>query len=257
MADVTTYDGIIKLISDGYYKVEPFYKEFQAATTLAGDSGFTSRRIDFPTRPALPGSVTKYRFLNATGVVSTVALGTFLIGIGTNLGSLDISGASGTFTDGSAMPSITSLGASAKQTGIVFAEVTTVLNSAPGTYSFTYKNQAGTGSRTSATITPSNSAAVGSAGFVSLQTGDWGVQDITAASRSSGTTPSGVIKFWGVQTIAMFANTPATTALTTNLQTSGFNFPSLAASDQILIIHLNTNQNAMAYSGSIMTVAEH
>jgi hypothetical protein len=134
-----------------------------------------------------------------------------IVGIEYQLGQITANGGTGTFVDGSAMPtkSFRIGGASSSlQTSamLVFASVSTVMVGA-GTYTLTitYVNQDGTGSRT-ATLTIPNIAAVNSAFDVipHLQAGDTGIQDITNITLTG---TSGVIRIYGLLPLGYSTNT--------------------------------------------------
>jgi hypothetical protein len=157
-----------------------------------------------------------------------------------NLGSIDISPS--TFTDANAFPTYTELGdASVSESGVVFAEVTTVLNATPGSLAITYVDQNGNTAEATTAVALTASAAVGTGAFIALNAGDYAVRDITAAARTLGTTPTGVIKFWGVRPLIM---TPVTSLGGTmeNLLTSAFHPQRFAAGDQLAVIFMNTTQ---------------
>lgn len=130
-----------------------------------------------------------------------------------DLGTLtlgDGAGGASSFADGTTMPTrSTSLATSEIQYGMIIAEVTEALNSAPGTFTITYDGLNSSGStvtsQTSSAMTPANSSSKYSCGTVILNTTHIGVSDITAASRSGGTNPSGKIKFWGCLPIDVLA----------------------------------------------------
>jgi hypothetical protein len=264
MADVTSYDQIIQLISDGLSSQQTFYSENQTVVPVnpASIAYASSRRAYTKPFPSLPSGVTKYRVLGATGQASNTGV-PLAIGCSIykayNLGSLtlgDGAGGASSFADGVAMPTVTQLGNSVVQNAVVIAEVTTALTATPGNYTFTYKNQAGTGGQTSETISPVGSAPVRSMGYCGLATGDTGVQDITASSRAAGTNPGGVIKFWGVVPVGKFElSNGAFAGGFTNLLTSGFSWLQFDAADQLLIVPHFTAVVGASF-GKIWTVGE-
>ena len=197
-----TYNNFINAISQGFGNGngEPFWDEVQTLTvsTPSGSALPIQRLGQSLVLPALPVGVAAYivtRFLTQTSTTLISCMLAKLI----DLGRLDFSGgAPGTFTDGSTMGTATVLGtASAARFSPVICEVTTAMNAAPGTFTITYIDQAGNTAETTAALTPGASAPVRSCGTVALNTGDLGVRDITAAATSAGTTPSGIIQFWG------------------------------------------------------------
>lgn len=208
MAAVTTFDALLARISNEYDETFVWWGDATSKNTTANTGVNIYRFGDVKAVPgSLPTGVTAYIPTEISTLVSgSATTGMILFAEQIDLGHLDISGASGTFTDGSAMPTRTELGSSIQIASPILAEVTTALNATPGTYTVTYTNQSGTGSRVTSATTPTNSAALRSAGFLTLSTtttNDTGCVDITAAARAAGTTPTGVIKFWGLIPIAL------------------------------------------------------
>lgn len=235
---ITSYNDLIARIGGNYWLSQPLWGE-QTATVTSTISGSdfasvaTARLGEGKALPSgLPTGVTSYIPTRVTSAVS-VAGQSILICKMVNLGSLDISGASGTFTDGSAMPTVTELGVSRQIASPVLMEVTTVLNATPGTITITYVDQDGNGAETTAGHVLTASVAVRSVGTVLLNSTDWGASDITAAARSGGTTPTGVIKFWGIIPISFMSGSPGLAGMTVldNLLTSGFSWLELGAGD--------------------------
>jgi hypothetical protein len=208
---ITSMDGLIDRICDGFADIVPLYGNsvdtricpFGTASTVPQfvRAGF-SRAMPNP----LPSGVTGYIPTEFTWHMSAnPATRSLLLAECIDLGSLDISGASGTFTDGVAMPTRTELGTSRIVANPVICDVTTILNATPGTLNVTYTDQDGNTAAGPATALTA-SCPVSSVGFLPLNTGDIGVRDITAATRTLGTTPTGVIRFWGVQPVGVFHN---------------------------------------------------
>lgn len=107
-----------------------------------------------------------------------------------NLGVLTVSGNS--FADGVTMPMKKIFGQNV-QTGsqVAFVVVTATLTATTPVLTITYKNQAGTASRTAEMTLPTN-ALVNSAFLINphLQSGDTGIRDITGVSISTGSAGS-------------------------------------------------------------------
>jgi hypothetical protein len=161
--------------------------------------------------PAMPSGVTAYMPCKAW--IHSTQNAPMLVGRIVDLGSLDISGASGTFTDGAVMPTVTELGESRQVSGPVICEVTTALNATPGTFTATYEDQDGNTGQVSPAATLTASAPIGSAGLLPMLAGDHGVLDISNAARAAGTTPTGVIKFWGVMDAVIWPASSAAVAM--------------------------------------------
>lgn len=232
---LTTYNQFIARIAAGYGGVELFDGEVPVSTTTTLISGYTGGQnpSGMRTLPTLPTGVTAY-IPTAVSLSATTITG-YLVAKAIDLGSIDISGASGTFTDGSAMPTMTELGTSRTTCSGVIAEVTTQLGTVPGSLTITYVDQDGNAAETTAAKSLTASALVGSCGYMFLNTGDTGVRDITDATRSGGTTPTGVIKFWGVVPIAFISTGSIDLAEKLNLITQFFNPIRLGAGDVIRV----------------------
>jgi hypothetical protein len=252
---LTTYDQFIDRIADGYGGVELFDGEVPTATTTTLLSGFNGGQniAGMRTLPTLPSGVTAY--IPTAISLSTGGLTSYLVAKVISLGSIDISGASGTFTDGSAMPTITELGTSRTTCSGVIAEVTTALNATPGSLSITYVDQDGNSAEATTAQALTASAVVGTCGYVILNAGDNGVQDITTAVRSVGTTPTGVINFWGVVPITMVSVCNVDIPEKINLITQHFNPIRLGAGDVIRVFPMIASTAKRVY-GIINFVGE-
>lgn len=236
------YNDFVARAANGYIMSQPFWDESNTATTstVRTSQAAAIQRLGYSkVLPSLPSGVTAYMVTQIFGSNSTFA-GACLVAKLINFGSLDISTPS--FTDGNQMPTVTTLGQSRQLASAVLMEVTTVLNATPGNFTITYVDQDGNSSETSASTALTASATVKSVGWVPLNSPDWGARDITTATRTGGTTPTGVIKFWGVIPIAMWNITPASNGVFTgeNLMTSGVNIPRLGAADEIGLFGFST-----------------
>ena len=209
---------------------------------MGGNSIILQKISPIQDLPSFPTGVTGYIPTSIYVETGSNTAASILFAQMINLGSIDISGASGTFTDGSTMPTKTELGVSRKVPGCVFREVTTALNAAPGSLTITYKDQDENTAETTTAQTLGNSSVVGNSGFIALNSPDTGVTDITAATRSAGTTPTGVIKFWGIIPIGLVSHMGGAVAFGEykNLITSSFIFNRLPASTQLGAFFLNS-----------------
>ena len=201
------YEDFVAGINAGRSRVQPIFGNIPATTTATpfAASFISWQKIGytraFPT--PLPGGVTGYVVTEVATGISGTAVGSVLVAKLVNFGNLDISGASGTWTDGSQMPTVTELGASVQVASSIMGVVTTSLNATPGTFTVTYVDQNGNAAEACAAITPTASTLAGSGGIIRLNSGDWGARDITTAARQAGTTPTGVITFYGLIPICM------------------------------------------------------
>jgi hypothetical protein len=204
MASVTTFNELFARMSADYIRKEPAYHYTGAATTAtpfgaAGSSGqFVANLKPVPT---LETGVTAYIPVRYEAVASLVNTGTIL-GKLVDLGALTLgngAGGASSFADGNAMPTVTECGVSRQVASCVFGVVETAITATPGTFTITYVDQDGNAAETTAAITPTASSLVGSMGIIQPLNGtDWGVRDITAAARTGGTNPGGVVRFYGI-----------------------------------------------------------
>lgn len=255
MAPVTTYDGLLARIGSGYWATQPIYDFNGTAGVILGGNGVammrSGRTMDLP---ALPGGVSAYiptmiGINDSNAAAATAHMVVRLI----SLGTLDIS--TPTFTNGSNMPTVTEAGVSRTTCGAVWIEVTTALNATPGSITITYNDQDGNTAETTTAQALGASAPVGSSGWIALNAPDIGVRDITTATRTGGTTPTGVLTFWGVIPLALInSTTTANLGGVENLITSGFNCQRLAGSEKIGVFAIGTTIKAI--SGSIFFVGD-
>jgi hypothetical protein len=257
------YNDIIARIASGYWAAEPFYGNRAVAAAnvdLIPSTGWNAANNRpwivgwVRTTQSLPAGVTAY-------ILSEVSLSLFpnrpvLLAELVNLGSIDISGASGTFTDGSVMPTETELGASVVKFGPVLVEVTAALNATPGSLTVTYTNQDGTTLHSSGALVLGASCGVGQANFLTLAAGDYGVRDITAAARSGGTTPAGTLKFWGVIPIVQTGIPTGGAAVSENLLLDSCNPRRIGAGKLIAAIQLGATSSQGVVFGSAFLVGD-
>jgi hypothetical protein len=251
-----TYDEFIDRVSDGYYIHEMFWDENQVASVNLASNLMACQRLgkckQMP--DPLPTGVTNYIVTRISCACSTSAQAMLFARL-VNLGSIDIG--TNTFTDGVAMPTRSELGSSIPSASPIIIEVTTALNATPGSITTTYIDQDGNAAQATSAIALSASMPAGSSGYLTLGSNDWGVQDITNVVQSGGTTPSGVVKLWGVIPIAFM---PASAAVSTshqdNLLTSGFNPQRFGAGIEIGSFVFGASVVAKAMYGDIFIVGD-
>lgn len=194
-----THNDLISRITNGFESTEPIHLWAPATRSSPIAAGlYAGRGFFVQKRPSsLETGVTAHIPEQVIGSVSQVGsmMGYYHMIL---LGTLDISGASGTFTDGSNMGTSTFGGQTINRYGPVWMEVTTALNATPGNLTITYVDQDGNTAETTSALNLSASAVVGSGSLMRLNSTDIGVRDITNATRGAGTTPTGIIKFWGL-----------------------------------------------------------
>ena len=261
MAKILTYDDIINRIAGGFSSVQPIYDtQLTNIVAFGGNSANYARAgytKDMPSTslPTAEG-VSAYMLTGCsifdTDTNSSTAL---IICKLTNLGSLNI--ATPTFTDGSAMPTVTELNVSRVSSGPVFMEVTTALSANPGSITITYTDQDGNSTETTTAQSLGASAPLHSGGFINLNTGDSGVRDITAATRTGGSSPTGVVKFWGVTPITLLGKSSIRSGGGfDNLVTADFNPIRLLASDQLGVIMMVGGTGARGTMGMLTFVGD-
>jgi hypothetical protein len=196
MTAISTHNELLSRITNGYEATEPIHGNFPVVranpvTGLAGHRAFYT--------PSVPSSL-------ASGVTAHIPTqvhgGSSLLGVFIgycemiNLGSIDLS--TNTFTAGSTMGTTTFGGQTVSRSGVLWLEVTTALNATPGTLTVTYVDQSGNAAEAAAGAALTASTAVGSGGFLRINGTDGAVREVTTAAQSGGTSPTGVIKFWGL-----------------------------------------------------------
>ena len=154
-----------------------------------------------------------------------------------DMGSLNIS--TNTFTDGSAFPTRTELGTSNSTWGTVLIEIEAALNSTPGNLTITYVDQDGNTAEATTSRTLTASSLAGSVAPMVFNTEDIGARDITTASRTGGTSPTGTLRFWGLDILTAVINVGTTSGEGFDLLTSKFSPVFLGATDQVSIICCN------------------
>lgn len=251
-----TFNDYISRVGSTYYLRQPIWGEIQTATTGSAAGTGTLQRVAYtPALPSLPSGVTAWIPTAISISCSTANVGMLVAKI-VNLGSFDISNTNtGTFTDGSAMPTQTVFNtASTSLCSAVLTEITTATTGTQTNVTVTYKNHAGTGGQTTI-ITPVTAAVTRSVSYMPLAVGDWGVQDITAVTRVSSAGPTGVIAFYGIIPLSFMPTFTTSAPMVDNLITSGVNLHRLGAGDTIGIFCLGSGA-VKAAIGELYCVAD-
>lgn len=233
MASVASYNDLINRVAGNFTLNEPFWGELQSSTGILGGNQAALALISLQRdTPSLPAGVTSYIPTTIGGAWSASSGYPLLVCQCINLGSLDISGP--TFTDGSQMPTVTELGVSRQTSGMVLMEITTALGATPGAITITYVDQNGNAAETTtAQNLPVTNPNIHTVGAIVLNAGDIGVRDITSATRTGGTAPTGVVKFWGCLPIALCCSDGSGNIFTENLLTNTFLLSQLPAATKI------------------------
>jgi hypothetical protein len=245
---VSSYNDIIARIGSGYAAKWPFYGEAQVTVGLVGAGNTSIQKIAYArTMPSLPTGVSQYLLTAVQGHHGVGVVRTTMVCEVIDLGSLNIAGP--TFTDGTTFPTRTELGSSRQTYGPIFAEVTTALNATPGSIAVTYVDQDGnTAETTSSTALPTSNNGIGTTGFILLNSGDIGAQDITTATRTGGTTPTGVIQFWGILPLCYAATSSTGAIFIQPMLTNGFMWARFGADAKIRIFETTGGTTTAASS---------
>lgn len=243
-----TYNNFIARGAADFILSQPMWGEMQTAGNVSFGDNIQLQMNAAVTKalPSLPSGVTSYIPLRFMGY-ATNNTSQFLLAKVFVMGSLDIS--SNVFTDGSQYPTVTEAGVSRQIFGPIIACVTTVLNALPGTLTVTYVDKDNNSAETSVAGTPTASAVVNSSGFVRLNAGDIGAIDVTNAARSGGTTPTGVITFYGVIPIGFMGSVVSAAGLLGNFLTDTICPIRLGAGDVLSLINIPRNN---AYTGAVV-----
>ena len=252
-----SYDEFIKRISDGYWMQQPIWGEIATTTTgtFLANNQFSIQKIGFTKNlPTLPSGVTNYICTRMFIACSVFDVG-FLFAKIIDFGNLNIAGP--TFTNGVAMPTVTELGASNQIASAVLVEVTTALNATPGSLQITYVDQDGNTAEANTAQAMTASSVKNSVGWAILNGTDWGVRDITGATRTGGTSPTGVVQFWGLIPLAFMGTGQTSAGITPveNLLTSGFNPVRLGGGD-VLAGFCTSSTSVRGLFGSLYFVGD-
>lgn len=228
--------------------------EFSKEVVATSGTLFTSQPVVIQSMgtiavlPSLPSGITSYRVLG--GMARSSRDGVIKIMAEYVLGTIDISGTAG--ANYAAMPTITELGVSRIIPSPLYAEVTTALNATPGNLTVTYKDQDGNTAETNALSVITPSCVKGTAGIIALNSPDVGVTEVTVLTRSVGSTPTGVLKVFGLIPI-MTMNIVTTNSFdVVNLMTSNPAPIDLPAGATIRAYHYGTNTAKAIYGNLII-----
>lgn len=255
MAVVTTYDGLLTRIGNGYWRVFPFdsVTKTQCSTSAPNSSfGVMQKMFGQYTIPTLESGVTAY-LPTKVMLGSKDNAGVFFLCRMTNLGSLNLG--TNTFTDANAMPTVTEMNSSQQRAGPVFAEVTTARDGNAAAFNITYKDQDNNTAETGGNVTVTTNAAVGQGCWCALNSPDWGVRDITAAARASGT-GTGVLKFWGLEPIVQLLSPGSGKGSVDDMVMQTLNIFPLSAGDVIGAFNMTTTAQTGSINGMVYFVGD-
>ena len=244
MAVTQNLDEIIARCANGYCANYSWWNELPAAITATlftgqiASCGYLGKAITLPN--PLPTGVSKYIATQLSMTLGQQVGGTWLLAKTFSMGSINIS--TNVFTDGAAFPTVTEFGNSTSTSGLVIARVTTVLNATPGSLTVTYTDQDGNTSQSTGAVAMTASAAVDTCGFVIPATDDVGIRDITAVSRTGGTSPTGIIEFEGIIPVAMGLSVSVSSGANTYVENllTGVGMTFLGAGDTLEVFVMNT-----------------
>lgn len=247
-------DDYITRASNGYLVHRHFSVQRDAATTSCYSTQLTSWQLSpmIYKVETMPTGVTAFKLTNATLFSTVATVPIFCVKL-VNFGSLDIG--ANTFTSGSTMPTVTEGGISRRVYGGVLQVVTTAFDAVAADWTVTYFDQDGNIAPVSPAMSKTLSATVGSAGFATLNTGDYGCTSISGGARTTGT-GTGVVTFYGVVPLGTFSPVMQniTTAMQFNNLTDSPCPPILSAGDEIYL--LSNSTTAKAYKGTLTFIGD-
>lgn len=199
MAVLTTVAAKLARSLAGYEQTDTGYGEVASARSNFL-SGFPHAALTLqwggwlPDIPTMPSGVTSFLLDRLTLHDSHNAQAIF--GEFIDFGSIDI--ATGTFTDGVAMPARTVLGNASYTipSGWLLAFCETAIVGTVNPLTVTYTDQDGNTGKTTTAHAMTLNPVIDSIAPMVLNVADWGVTDVTAATRTGGT--SGTIRFYGI-----------------------------------------------------------
>lgn len=250
---LASHNAFVSRIAAGYYKRQHIRGDRAAVTaTLIAGTAFAMQKTAYT--QVMPGSL-------PTGVTAFVPTSAAIVGssgsphiIGKLVDLGDFNNSTNTFTDGDDMPDQTVGNGTVQLPSTVIMEVTTALNSDPGTLSVTYVDQNGNAAEATTTAALTASAVAGTCSVLPLNAGDWGVLDLTAAVRASGSSHAGAIQFWGFIPLGVLFCTGSDTPGFLDLLTTTLNPMRLGINDQIGLFQLGAV--ALAAKGYIELVGD-
>jgi hypothetical protein len=202
-----TFNDFVSRLSNDFGRDDAIYDAVVTASTSSAplsSSNTTWQRCGyFQSLPSpLPTGVTSYipTLLALSPGINTIS--PIVIGKATLLATLNLVGASGNLTLGSAMPTLTELGNSVATSSAVLVEVTQALTATPGTINVAYNDQDGNAA-TTGSLSLTASTAVRSVSLVGLASGDYAVRQITNITGFTASQANGVLKFWGITPLVM------------------------------------------------------
>lgn len=238
MAALASFDDYINRASNGYIVQRHYGAEIVGTSgALVGNTLVLCKTPPIYTVESMPSGVTGFRLTNAslylsTGAAATGAILAVLVDMGTFV-------LGGSFTDGAAMPTVTEGNSSRQIHSALLVEMTATGSGTGTSITVNYTNQDGNSATTpSQTIT--TTVANYSCGFIPLATNDWGVRDVTGATRTG--TGTCTIKFWGVIPLGMFNTSHQGVGVVSNINflTDTPTPPLLNANDNLFIIGSGT-----------------
>lgn len=253
MASLRSFNDFVTRAGNGFYAKEPFRVEQSVNTVALKGSSIKSVQVSpcIHKLPSLPSGVTGYRLVS--GTLQCQLAGTFYLVRLINMGDLDIS--TNVFTAGSAMPTRTEGNVSTQTSGGVILQTPTGLSAVPGSMTSTYIDQNGNAAEATAAITLTANAVAGSAVYMAFNGTDFAARQITTASRTGGTTPTGIVRHWGVDGIGGATIIAPGHAAQFNFLTANPSPPLFGAGDEFYIITENS-LNARHLHGSLTFIAE-
>lgn len=255
MVALSSMDDYINRASNGYIVHRQFSVHRDVATS---GSIYGGQLAPWQLSPmiykveTMPTGVTGFKLTNATLYSNIITAPIFCVKL-VNLGSHDIG--TNTYTDGSTMPTVTEGGVSRRTYGGILQVVTTAFDANAASWTITYRDQDNNIAPVSPAMPKTVSAVIGTAGFATLNTGDYGATDISGAATTSGT-GTGVVTFYGVVPLGTFSPILQVvgTAMQFNNLTDSPCPPILSAGDEIYL--LTTTTSAKGYRGTLTFIGD-
>ncbi len=195
-----TFNDYVARIAAGYRQSQPIWGE--VLTNVGTEAGGTPASLRTPIvaktramRASFPTGVTGF-IITDFSVVASNGGPSLMLAKYISFGTLNIS--SNAFTDGSQMPTVTELGVSRQISSPLFVKTNTALSATPGSFTVTYVDQDGNTAEATASTGLAGSVGLGVGNLIRLNAPDNGVVDVTTASRTGGTTPTGTLEFFGL-----------------------------------------------------------
>lgn len=252
---IQSWDALIARIGTGHTALVPFWGEQTGTTSVCYSwsvHNMSAHKLgDIAATPVLPAGVTNY-IPSTIQLISTSADASILVGWFIKLGSLNL--ATNAYTDSAAMPTMTELGVSRAIPSHPITVINTTLGGTAGTIHIHYNDQDGNAD-TSSADSLTNAAVAKSADWLYIQNKvDSGIIDITDAGNAGGSSPTGIVDFYGCIPFAIVPHVGLATPVVLNLLGANPSIHHLPAAATIGFIYFNSS--AKAISGNVFFIGD-